>query len=49
LICFAQLDISEQYRIEGEARDVRCDGKSISSKAYNICGGYVKVTSVTTI
>jgi len=34
LICFARIDFSEQYHIVGEARDVRCDKKSISRKTY---------------
>jgi len=34
LICFARMDFSEQYHIKFEARDVRCDEKSITSKTY---------------
>jgi len=34
LICFARMDFSERYHIEGKARDVRCNEKSISSKSY---------------
>lgn len=34
LICVAKMDFSDQYRMEVEAVDVRCDEKLISSKAY---------------
>ena len=34
LTCFARMDFSEQSHIKGEARDVKCDEKSISSKPY---------------
>jgi hypothetical protein len=33
LICFARIDFSEQYHIEGKACDVRWHEKSVSSKA----------------
>ena len=32
LICFARMDFSVQYRIEGEVLDMRYDEKSISRK-----------------
>jgi hypothetical protein len=34
LICFARMDFSQQYHIEGEAQDLRCNEKFISSKTY---------------
>ena len=34
LICFARMNFSEQSHIEGEDWDMRCDEKSISSKAF---------------
>jgi hypothetical protein len=34
LICFAKMNFSEQYHIKGEACDVICYEKSISSKTY---------------
>ena len=34
-ICFARMDfLEQQYGIEGEAWDVRCDKKFISSETY---------------
>ena len=34
LTCFVGIDFSEQYHIKGEARDTRCNEKSISSITY---------------
>ena len=33
---FARMDFSEQYHIEGDARDARCDERSISSQTYQL-------------
>jgi hypothetical protein len=34
MICFAKIDFSDQCRMAGEDRDVRCDENFISSKTY---------------
>ena len=34
MICFAKMDFSDQYRMEVEAVDVKCDEKFVSSKTY---------------
>jgi len=34
MICFAKIDLSEQCRMEGKDKDVRCDENFISSKTY---------------
>jgi hypothetical protein len=43
------LDFSEEYRNEGEASDVRCNKKSISSKIYKrkyVYQGFGKVETL---